>query len=85
MRRNDLDICADVLRAANGGAKKTHLVYQANLNFNIVKKYLRRLLDNGLLEVVDDRFFTTEKGHQFLEDYGELVVPLKSELMGATA
>ncbi|NQT09462.1 transcriptional regulator, partial [Candidatus Bathyarchaeota archaeon] len=40
MKRNNLDICADILRVSRGGAKKTHLVYKANLNFNIVKKYI---------------------------------------------
>lgn len=75
MRRNDLDICADILQVACNGAKKTHVVYQANLNFNIVKKYLRRLKENGLIELNDGRFFTTEKGARFLEQYRDLVVP----------
>jgi predicted transcriptional regulator len=39
MRRNDLEICADILRVARRGAKKTQIVYEANLNFKIVKKY----------------------------------------------
>ena len=50
IRRNDLDICADILRVAKKGAKKTQIVYKANLNFKIVKKYLKRLLENGLLD-----------------------------------
>ena len=37
MRRNDLDICADILKVSKAGAKKTHIVYRANLNFKIVK------------------------------------------------
>ncbi len=49
MRRNDLDICADILSVARTGAKKTHIVYRANLNFKLVRKYLRRLIENGLL------------------------------------
>ncbi len=49
MRRNDLDICADILTVARAGAKKTHIVYRANLNFKLVRKYLRRLIENGLL------------------------------------
>ena len=34
-RRNDLDIQADILRVATsrGGALKTQIVYEANLNF----------------------------------------------------
>ena len=77
MRRNDLDICADILEIAKDGAKKTHLVYKANLNFTIIKKYLRRLRENGLLDQFDGKFFTTKKGKMFLEQYQSLVVPIK--------
>lgn len=77
-RRNDLDICADILQVSQGGAKKTHIVYGANLNFNIVKKYLQRLIENGFLSKTEGpSFVTTEKGYRFLEQYRTLVVPLK--------
>jgi predicted transcriptional regulator len=79
MRRNDLDICADILRVAKTGAKKTQIVYQANLNFKIVKKYLERLIDNGLLDPASEsRFYTTtNRGANFLEQYHDLVSPIK--------
>ncbi len=72
MRRNDLDICADILRVARRGAKKTHLVYRANLNFSIVKKYIMKLMDGGFLEADNGRYFTTEGGVRFLERYEEI-------------
>jgi predicted transcriptional regulator len=75
MRRTNLDICADLLYVAKGGAKKTHLVYQANLNFALVKKYLSRLTENGLLEPVNGSFFTTDKGSRFLDQY-EIMKPM---------
>ena len=81
-RRNDLDICADILQVARDGAKKTHLVYRANLNFTIVKKYIRRLRENGLLESINGRFFTTEKGFEFLEQYRGFMVPLSGRGLG---
>ncbi len=68
-RRNNLDICSDILRVARGGANKTRIVYQANLNFQIVKKYLNRLIDNGFLRPSEDVFITTPKGVQFIEQY----------------
>ncbi|EMR73169.1 putative transcriptional regulator [Thaumarchaeota archaeon SCGC AB-539-E09] len=79
MRRNDLDICADILKVAQTGAKKTQIVYQANLNFKIVKKYLNRLIDKGLLDPANERryYTTTSRGFNFLDQYGELVTPLK--------
>lgn len=77
-RRNDLDICADILQVSKGGAKKTHIVYGANLNFNIVKKYLHKLMENGFLSQTEGPLFiTTEKGFRFLEEYRNLIVPLK--------
>jgi predicted transcriptional regulator len=78
MRRNDLDICADILKVSKAGAKKTHIVYKANLNFRIVKKYLSRLIDNGLLNDGSDSgiYVTTGKGSEFLEQYARLTIPL---------
>jgi len=76
MRRNDLDICADILKVAKEGAKKTHIVYQANLNFKIVKKYLERLTENGFLESEKGNFYTTERGGKFLRQYSTLIEPL---------
>ena len=66
MRRCDFEICADLLRVARGGARKTQLVYRANLNFKVVKKYLSVLLRNGLLEVDPPFYSSTEKGEEFL-------------------
>ncbi len=66
MRRCDFEICADLLRVARGGARKTQLVYRANLNFKVVKRYLSVLLGNGLLEVDPPFYSSTEKGEEFL-------------------
>lgn len=78
MRRNDLDICADILKVSKAGAKKTHIVYRANLNFKIVKKYLSRLIDNGFLMDGSDHgiFVTTDRGSDFLEQYARLTIPM---------
>ena len=75
MRRNNIDISAELLSVAKGGAKKTHLVYKTNLNFVLLKKYLVRLTDNGLLESMNGRFFTTDKGVRFLDQY-EVMKPM---------
>ncbi len=75
MRRNNIDISADLLYVAKNGAKKTHLVYKANLNFMLIKEYLARLTENGLLESVDEIFYTTDKGTRFLDQY-EIMKPM---------
>ena len=70
-RRNNVDIMADILRISRGGAKKTWIVYRANLNFNIVKKYLSELMEKGLLAAYkgSNTYQTTERGIEFLEQY----------------
>jgi predicted transcriptional regulator len=74
-RRNDMDICRDILKVAKLGARKTQIVYQANLNFYIVKKYLERLTRGGLIEYREDirKYFTTEPGNWFIDQYSDLV------------
>jgi len=72
-RRNNLDICSDILRTARGGANKTRIVYQANLNFKIVEEYLLRLIHRGLLRPSDNIFITTPEGVDFIEQYSALL------------
>lgn len=76
MRRNNLDICADILRVSRGGAIKTHLVYKANLNFKIVKRYIGGLTESGLLVKNGKRFYATEEGILFIDRYDQLGAPL---------
>ena len=79
MRRNYLEIYVDILQAAMTGAKKSHIVYQANLNFKIIRKYLDRLIDSGMLSPAGDsrRYTTTDRGVAFLDIYNELVAPFR--------
>jgi predicted transcriptional regulator len=44
-RKSRVDIAVDILRVAMNGAKKTHIVYEVNLNFNIAQKYLEMLYE----------------------------------------
>jgi len=72
-RRSDMDIYAEILSLANeGGAKKTVMVYQANLNFTTIKKYLSYLLELDLLELDGQIYKTTDKGINFLNHYEEI-------------
>lgn len=48
-RRSRTDIAVDILRVAMNGAKKTHIVYEVNLNFNIAQKYLELLKEKELI------------------------------------
>ncbi|MGV8078292.1 MAG: winged helix-turn-helix domain-containing protein [Methanosarcina sp.] len=47
------------------GAKKTHILYEANLNFNIAQKYLEMLNEKELIRHENGLFITTNKGKVF--------------------
>lgn len=77
-RRDVVNILADMLVVASDGAMKTEIVYKANLNFKLAKRYMDFLLHKGL--VLEDNscgrrkvYRTTDKGKKFLRQYGETV------------
>ena len=79
-----LDIAREVLSIACVRARKTRIMYGANLSFRQVQKYLNTLLNNGLLEHDDDSgYLITEAGRKFLslyEDYLEQSKGLRYEV-----
>jgi len=71
-KRSDMEIYADILKVATGGARKSHIVYKANLNFKIVKKYLSNLRESGLITDPENEsklYRTTEKGLKYLDHF----------------
>jgi predicted transcriptional regulator len=75
-RRGKVEILADVLTAARGGARSTHIMYKANLNFHQRKKYLTEAINSGLVGIRVNSplmYVTTEKGHKWLDDYRKLL------------
>jgi len=42
--RDRLQIIADMLSVVRGGAKKTHIMYQANLSYTLLGRYLSEVL-----------------------------------------
>ena len=76
-RRGKLEIIIDILSVATKDAKKTEIVYKANLNFKRVGNYLPYLEEKGLIENMGSEYKTTEKGKQFLRDYRKMKEQLK--------
>jgi len=71
-RRSHVDIVAEILHIARRGARKTRIVYGANLNFKLLNEYLDRLEKAGLVQKDFDEeglIKTTEKGKKYLEYY----------------
>ena len=71
--RRKIDIIADILRAASQNAKKTQIMYQANLSYHVLKKYLSEVSEALLIEFncKDQCYVLTDKGKAFLDAYKE--------------
>jgi len=75
-RRNNLELTATILRIAENGAKKSHIVYAANLNHALLEHYLDKLEEQGLIlrnVKLGKKVKTTEKGLLFIQQYGNLL------------
>jgi predicted transcriptional regulator len=74
-KRSSLEIYAAILAVAKDGAKKSHIVYKANLNFDLGKKYLGQLTSYGLIQGPsgrDQSFHTTAKGVAYIKHFDGL-------------
>jgi predicted transcriptional regulator len=79
MNRSRFEIMADILQRAVTGAKKTWLLYSANLSYSQHQKYLSTLVDLGLLAKKNGLYSTTQKGMDFIASYQTL-----TNLLGET-
>ena len=69
--RDRLTIIADILKSANSGATKTHIMFKANLSFSLLEKYLDIVVNAGLLQVNSCKYTVTEQGYIFMKQYRE--------------
>ncbi|MGQ9640604.1 MAG: winged helix-turn-helix domain-containing protein [Candidatus Bathycorpusculaceae bacterium] len=73
--RSRFDIIADILRVASGddGAKKTQIMYGANLSYKVLTRYLSVVLEACLIRFERNRhcYVLTAKGREFLQRYRE--------------
>ena len=71
--RGRLDIIADILHVVSGSAKKTQIMYQANLSYRVLQKYLAEIVEASLINFEDKRrcYILTVKGREFLDAYQE--------------
>jgi len=70
--RRRLEIVVDMLSVTLAKAKKTRIMYQANLSYQLVDKYLENLLKSSLIVRDDQSFYSvTEKGKEFLQKYAD--------------
>lgn len=75
-KRDRLSIIAFILESLIESRGLTELMYKARLDTRTATKYLRLLLDNGLVACSSGsgkEYLTTEKGLRFLSIYKELL------------
>ena len=78
--RGRLDIIADILRVVRQSAKKTHIMYQANLSYKVLQRYLRNIMAASLVSFEEEEqcYSLTRKGQEFLEAYEDYAKTNKS-------
>lgn len=67
--RRRFDILADVISVTGQGARRTKIMYFANLSHLLLKRYLQDALRVGFLRAVGEEFSVTSKGEEFLMRY----------------
>ncbi len=77
--RDRLQIIANILSIASRRAKKTQIMYQANLSYKLLCRYLDEVLDAGLVSFEkEDCYVLTAKGKEFLSRHQEYSKRCKS-------
>lgn len=67
--RNRVQIIADILEIARRKPKKTQIMYQANLSYKLLCKYLNLIREATLIKSRKDCYLLTKKGEEFLVHY----------------
>ena len=85
-RRSNIEIIADMLKVGESGAGKTKLMYNANLSYSQIQKYLGFLLSHGFIDKVEAgnpsaTYQVTERGLKLLELIHDLQDMLEAEVI----
>ena len=68
--RESVDIVADILELCSSWTKKTKIMYNASLSYQMLKFYLWHIVELALLKESEGvEFRITEKGKEFLPRY----------------
>jgi len=77
--RDRLQIIASILSIAGRRAKKTQIMYQANLSYKLLCRYLGEVQDAGLVCFENEECYVlTAKGKEFLNKHEEYSKRCKS-------
>lgn len=76
-RRGRLEIIYNILSLCQRPVQKTYIMYQVNLSYAQLQKYIKYLVQANLLELNknehEDLYIITEKGQNLIEEYKKLL------------
>jgi len=83
LRRDATRVIYDILALGRDGESKTHIIFKANLSFQLAEKYIHFLVNKGLLRQDSDdegltRYHLTERGQRLLQLLREVENELNS-------
>jgi predicted transcriptional regulator len=83
--RRKLDLVVDILNAASKNAKKTEIMFQANLSYKLLQKYLTKIIEANLISFETEKrdYIITAKGQEFLaayKDYSKTNIHIEKRL-----
>jgi predicted transcriptional regulator len=67
--RDRVSIIAAILEAVNLGATKTRIMFNANLSFKLLEKYLNICIFAGFVRVERSNYKLTSRGQEYLKHY----------------
>ncbi|MBZ9572215.1 hypothetical protein KJA15_02720 [Patescibacteria group bacterium] len=76
-RRSKLRIRFDILIVCKRPTRKTHIMHNANLPFDLLNSYLDFLKERGLIVEKKEHWKTTRKGLKFIEAFEQIQNLLK--------
>lgn len=77
-RRSNIEIIGEMLKVGENGAGKTKIMYNANLSYTQIQKYLGFLLSEGFIDKMQlgnpsVTYRVTENGQKLLESINSLL------------
>ncbi len=77
-RRSNIEIIAEMLKVGENGAGKTKIMYNANLSYSQIQKYLGFLMSQGFIDKMQlgnpsVTYQVTENGFKLLESINNLM------------
>lgn len=77
-RRSNIEIIADMLKIGENGAGKTKIMYNANMSYSQIQKYLRFLVGQGFIDKVEVEntavtYQLTDSGSKLLDTINNLI------------